>query len=128
MREPDIRIQVRLPKAAAQSAEAAAQSAGVPVSTWIRNQVMASLYLGGVASAPQVIYQGFRYSIQDIADAINEITLAVRAWPELLERIMTTSMIAGGLDPAQSAERAEELVLDALKAALYEPAEGKGDE
>jgi len=128
MREPDVRIQVRLPKTAAQSVEAAAQAEGIPVSTWIRDQVMASLYLAGVQSAPQVIYQGFRYSVQDIADNIEEITLAVRAWPELLERIMTTSMIAGGLNPAESADRAEEFVLDALKVALYKPAEGEGDE
>ncbi len=128
MAESDVRIQVRLPKATAQSVAAAAQAENIPVSTWIRDQITASLYLAGVQSAPQVIYQGFRHSIQDIADNIEEIAMAVRAWPELLERIMTTSMIAGGLDPAESADRAEELVLDALKATLYESAEGKGDE
>ena len=115
---------VRVTRETKDAMEAAAQSAGVPTHTWIRDQITASLYLGGVASAPQVIYEGFRYSIQDVTDNIEEITMAVRAWPELLERIMTTSMIAGGLAPAESADRAEEMVLDALKATLYKPAEG----
>jgi len=129
MPEPDVRIQVRLSKTTAQSVEAAAKAEGIPISTWIRNQITASLYLAGVQSVPQVIYQGFRHSIQDVAENIEEISLAVRAWPELLQRVMATSMIAGGLDSAQSAERAEELVLDALKATLYEePAEGKEDD
>ncbi|MCL4351168.1 MAG: hypothetical protein M1318_00745 [Firmicutes bacterium] len=129
MREPDIRIQVRLPKTAAQSAETAAQAEGIPVPTWIRDQVMASLYLAGVQSAPQVIYQGFRYSIQDIADNIEEIALAVRAWPELLERIMTTSMIAGGLDNSRSAEWAHQFVADALaNSSWLEITQKEGDE
>ena len=114
MAESDVRIQVRLPKAAVQAAEAAAQSAGIPVSTWIRNQVMASLYLAGVQSAPQVIYEGFRYSIQDIADAIDEIQLISRALPELLENLMAASTASSGFDAATSEEWAHRAVANAL--------------
>lgn len=124
MREPDTRIQVRLSKTTAESVEAAATAEGIPTSTWIRNQIMASLYLGGVKSAPQVIYQGFRYSIQDIADNLDEVLLASRALPELMENLMTVSMISGGLDPVRSAEQAQQFVQEALANSSWQEEEG----
>lgn len=53
MSESDVRIPVRLSQSTAESVEAAAKSENIPVSTWIRNQIVASLYLAGVQSAPK---------------------------------------------------------------------------
>ncbi len=114
MPESDVRIQVRLSQNTAASVEAAAKAEHIPVSTWIRNQIVASLYLSGVKEAPQVIYQGFRYSIQDIASNLEEVTLAARALPELIENVMASAMVTGGIDPVQSAEWAHRFVEDAL--------------
>lgn len=107
-------IKVRVTPAVKRAVEQAAAAEDIPVSTWIRNQVVASLYLSGVQSAPEVIYQGFRHSIQDMADHLEEVTLAARALPKMLENLMAAAMIAGGMDPLQAATLAEELVLDAL--------------
>ncbi len=116
----DDRVQVRLPPAVRQFVEAAAAAEGIPTSTWIRNQILASLYLGGVASAPQVVYQGFRASIQDVLDNIEEVTLAVRSLPVILEHLMTSALVGGGLDPTTSADRAHDMLQHALTEAGHE--------
>ncbi len=116
----DDRVQVRLPPAIRQSIDAAATAEGIPTSTWIRNQILASLYLGGVTSAPQVVYQGFRASIQDVLDNIEEITLAVRSLPVIMEHLTTAALIGGGLDPKTSADRAHDMLEQALAEAGHE--------
>lgn len=119
-------IGVRLAPDTKRAIEKAAAAEEIPISTWIRNQIVASLYLSGVQEAPQVIYQGFRHSIQDLADNLQEVTLAVRAWPSWLETAMAAGMIAGGMDPIQSTDLARHLVADAITQALHPPEESEG--
>ena len=58
------RIQVRLSPALRGAVEHAARAQGIPVSTWIRNQLVIALYLDGMAEAPHVIYQGIRHALE----------------------------------------------------------------
>lgn len=116
-------IGVRLSPETKRAVEKAAAAEEIPVSTWIRNQLVASLYLSGVQEAPQVVYAGFRASIQDIASNVEEITLAARVWPSLTKFQLMAGLITAGIAPSRAWHQATEMVEEALQAA----AEGERD-
>lgn len=118
-------IKVRVTPSVKTAIEQAAAAEALPVSTWIRNQILASLYLAGVATAPQVIYGGFRHSMQDMADNLEEVMVLARALPALIERVMAASMVAGGLNPLSSAQLAEQLMHEAVNTAAVPMPQGE---
>lgn len=86
----DARYQVRLSPALARAAEAAALAEGIPVSTWIRNQVVAAVYLNGVKQVPQVIADGLRYALQDELAQVRLARVGVDALLLVLPELLTT--------------------------------------
>jgi hypothetical protein len=70
-------VMVRLDPATKSAAELAAAREGLPVSTWIRNQVVAACYLEGVREAPQAVYQGIRRALRRELDGLREVRAAL---------------------------------------------------
>jgi hypothetical protein len=120
----EIRYQVRLSPSTAQAVDKAAAAEGIPVSTWIRHQIVASLYLAGVREAPQVIYQGIRYALKPELDQMVWARVAVDALigalPEVLAMLLPRDdpRAPGDIEAAMRAilaERTRELVAEDLE-------------
>lgn len=113
-------VVVRLDAATKQAVERAADAEDIPVSTWIRNQIVASLYLSGVREAPQVIYQGIRHALKPQLDQIVWTRVAVEALAGALPDVL--SLLLSPNDPRRPdvaeairdilAERTQELFTD----------------
>lgn len=98
-------VVVRLDAATKEAVERAAAAEDLPVSTWIRNQIVASLYLAGVREAPQVIYQGLRHALQAELDQIVWTRVAADALLGVLPEVLTALLPPS--DPRRPAVVAE---------------------
>ncbi|NMP24356.1 hypothetical protein [Sulfobacillus harzensis] len=107
-------VWVRLDAATKAAVELAAAHDGIPVSTWIRNQIVTGLYLEGVAAAPQTIYQGIRHALKRELDGLVEVRTAldglIAALPDLIALAASV----------QESDAIREAAIEALEAALGE--------
>ena len=107
-------VWVRLDTATKAAVEAAAAREGIPLSTWIRNQIVTGLYLEGVAAAPQTIYQGIRHALKPELAGVTEVRTTLDALIATLPDLV--ALAASAQDPDAIREAATE----ALEAALGE--------
>lgn len=83
-------IYVRLPPRVRRAAEAAADTEQIPLSTWIRNQVVVAVYLSGVKEAPQVVYDGIRHALEEELIQIRLARVGIDALLTVLPELLTT--------------------------------------
>ncbi len=114
-------VQVRLDPAAKRAVETAARDEGIPVSAWVRRQVMAGLYLAGVQTAPQTIYQGIRHALEPELAGLAEVRAGldglIVALPDLIALAAST----------QDSDAIRDAAIDVLEAVLGEAFAGEDD-
>jgi hypothetical protein len=94
--------------------ELAAAQEGVSVSTWVRNQVVAGLYLAGVQAASRTIYQGIRQALKPELDEVMEVRTALDGLIAVLPDLVALSA------SSRNSEAIREAAAEVLKAALGE--------
>lgn len=101
-------VWVRLDTVTKAAVEAAAARAGIPVSTWIRNQIVTGLYLAGIAAAPQTIYQGIHHALKPELDGLGEVRVALDGLFATLPDLV--ALAASSQDPDAIREAAEHVL------------------
>jgi hypothetical protein len=107
-------VQVRMTTDLKRAVELAAAQEGVSVSTWVRNQVVAGLYLAGVQAASRTIYQGIRQALKPELDEVMEVRTALDGLIAVLPDLVALSA------SSRNSEAIREAAAEVLKAALGE--------